>query len=53
MSRPSGIFYRLARIFRDAEALGSGDPKRLATRAKNRALGRSLARSSSWRRLWR
>jgi len=49
--RLSSFFYRAARTSRDLEALGSGDPKRIVRRAKNRTLGRFLARLL--RPLWR
>jgi hypothetical protein len=37
----------------DAEALASGNRKRIARRAKNKILGRALGRSGFWRFLWR
>jgi hypothetical protein len=45
--------YRAARWSRDAEVVASGDPKKVARRAKNKALGRLLGRLGVWRRLWR
>jgi hypothetical protein len=45
--------YRSARILGDADAVASGDPKRIGRRAKNKLLGRALGRSGIWRRLWR
>ena len=45
--------YRSARILGDAEAVASGDPKRIERRAKNKLLGRALGRSGIWRLLWR
>jgi hypothetical protein len=45
--------YRYARLLGDGEALASGDPKRIARRAKNKVLGRALGRSGFWRTLWR
>lgn len=47
------MLYRTARLEGDLEALGSGRPKRIARRAKNKALGRALGRGGFWRRLWR
>ena len=44
---------RAARIATDVEAIASGNPKRIARRAKNKAVGRGLARVGFWRRLWR
>ena len=41
----------LSRKVRDAEVIGSGDPKKVARRAKNRAIGKALGRMT--RRLWR
>ena len=40
------LFYKLARISRDIEVASSGNPKKIARRAKNKALGRLL------RKLW-
>jgi muconolactone delta-isomerase len=45
--------YRLARAANDVSTLASGDRRRIARRAKNKALGRALGRSGVWRRLWR
>jgi hypothetical protein len=45
--------FRLARQVNDVEALASGDPKRVARRAKNKVIGRLLGRLGFWRRLWR
>lgn len=36
--------YRLARLSRDAEVLASGNPKKIARRAKNKLLGRTVVR---------
>lgn len=45
--------FRLARLAADLTALLSGDPKKIARRGKNKAVGRGLARAGFWRRLWR
>ena len=45
--------YRSARMANDIEMLGSGNPKRITRRAKNKLLGRTLGRSGFWRFLWR
>lgn len=45
--------YRAARLANDATTLASGNRKRVARRAKNKAVGRALARSGFWKGLWR
>ena len=42
----TSLLYKLARISRDIEVASSGNPKKIARRAKNKVLGRAL------RRLW-
>lgn len=49
----TSFLYRLARLSADTRALASGDPKKVARRGKNKALGRLLGRGRLWRRLWR
>jgi hypothetical protein len=44
--------YRTARLANDVSVLASGNPHRIARRAKNTVLGRTLARGGSWRPLW-
>jgi hypothetical protein len=44
--------YRAARLANDVSTLASGNPHRIARRAKNKIIGRSLARGGLWRLLW-
>jgi hypothetical protein len=44
--------YRAARLANDVSVLSSGNPHRMARRAKNKIVGRAMARSGLWRRLW-
>jgi hypothetical protein len=44
--------YRAARLANDVSVLTSGNPHRIARRAKNKIVGRALARGGFWRRLW-
>jgi hypothetical protein len=48
----TGLLYRAARLSNDAGAVTSGKPSRIARRAKNKILGRVLARLRFWRFLW-
>ena len=48
----SRALYVLARLSRDVGALSSGSPSRVGRRARNRVVGRLLARAGFWRRLW-
>jgi len=45
------FLFRLARTSADLKSLSS--PKKAGTRAKNKLIGRALARAGVWRRLWR
>ena len=45
--------FRAARISDTISAVASGNPRRIARRAKNVTLGRGLSRAGVWRRLWR
>jgi hypothetical protein len=49
----TSFLFRLARLSADTRVLASGDPKKVARRGKNKALGRLLGRGKVWRRLWR
>jgi hypothetical protein len=43
--------YRAARISNNLSAIASGNPRRVARRAKGVALGRALGRGGFWRSL--
>jgi hypothetical protein len=45
--------YRAARMSNNISAITSGNPRRMARRAKNIAIGRTLGRAGVWRRLWK
>lgn len=45
--------YRAARVANDISKVASGDPKRIARRAKNKAVGRALGRAGFWHQLWK
>jgi hypothetical protein len=45
--------FKAARLSATTRALASGDPRRIARRAKNVTVGRALAKAGVWRRLWR
>jgi hypothetical protein len=44
--------YRAARLANDVSVLTSGDPNRIARRAKNKIVGRAMARPGLGRLLW-
>ena len=44
--------YRTARLANDVSAIRSGNPHRIARRAKNKIVGRAIARAGIWRLLW-
>ncbi|MGO9205751.1 MAG: hypothetical protein ACLQBX_06110 [Candidatus Limnocylindrales bacterium] len=44
--------YRTARLANDVCTLASGNPRRITRRARNRIVGRALARGGFWRLLW-
>jgi hypothetical protein len=45
--------YTAARLANDVSTLASGDPRRIARRAKNKIVGRALGRAGLWRLLFR
>lgn len=45
--------YGAARVSNNLSALASGNPRRIARRAKNVTTGRALGRSGFWRWLWK
>jgi len=44
--------YRTARLANDVYVIASGNPHRIARRARNKIVGRALARGGFWRLLW-
>jgi hypothetical protein len=44
--------YRTARLANDFSAFTSGNPHRIARRARYRIVGRALARAGFWRMMW-
>ena len=42
MSKMVSFLYKLARTANDAETAASGDPEKMAKRAKNKVVGRKL-----------
>ena len=48
----SGL-YKAARLTNTVQTVASGNPRRIARRAKNIALGRALGRAGFWARLWK
>jgi hypothetical protein len=44
MGKTVSFLYKLARLANDIEKLSSGDPKRIARRAKNKYIGRKLVK---------
>jgi hypothetical protein len=45
--------YRAARMSNNIGAAASGNPRRIARRARNVAVGRGLGRAGFWRSLWK
>ena len=46
MGKTVSFLYKLARMANDVEKVSSGDPKRMARRAKNKYVGRKLVRKT-------
>jgi len=46
MGKTVSFLYKLARLANDLEKLSSGDPKKIAKRAKNKYIGRKLVRKT-------
>jgi len=46
MPKSVSFLYQLARMANDVEKLSSGDPKKIARRAKNKYIGRRLIRKA-------
>jgi len=44
--------YRAARVANDLSVLASGNPTRIAHRARNKIIGRAFGRAGVWRALW-
>jgi hypothetical protein len=44
--------YLAARLANDVSTLASGNPNRIARRARNKIVGRALARAGIWHALW-
>lgn len=53
MAGLAGKLYQAARLVNTAETLASGNPRRIARRGKNIAVGRLLGRAGVWGRIWR
>jgi hypothetical protein len=51
MRLTSGL-YRAARVTNSISALASGNPRRMARRARNVAVGRALGKAGFWRFLY-
>jgi hypothetical protein len=45
--------YRASRISNNISTIASGNPGRVARRAKNVTIGRALGRGGFWRGLWK
>jgi hypothetical protein len=47
--KASSSLYKAAKMARDIEVLASGDPEKIARRAKNKLIGRLLSKLRVWR----
>jgi hypothetical protein len=52
MTSLTGQLFRAARLSATLGAVASGNPKRIARRAVNVAVGRSLAKAGVWKFIW-
>jgi len=46
MGKTVSFLYKMARMANDIEKLSSGDPKKIARRAKNKYIGRKLIKKA-------
>ena len=51
MSKSVSFLYKLARLANDVEKLSSGDPKKIARRAKNKYIAKKIIRKV-WKFPW-
>ena len=51
MSKSVRFLYKLARLANDVEKLSSGDPKKIARRAKNKYIGKKIIKKA-WKFPW-
>jgi len=45
MSKTTRFLYKLARIANDVEKISSGNPQKIAKRAKNKVIGRTIMKN--------
>jgi len=51
MSKSVSFLYKLARLANDVEKISSGDPKKIARRAKNKYIGKKIIKKV-WKFPW-